>query len=71
MDILFQDGTKRSVKFNAEFAAQAIRKAWRGEAGYRIQLNQNHDRKTLLKQKNDIEHYIEQYDLRDLKSGKR
>ena len=63
MDILFNDGTKRSIPFNAEFAARAIKKSMDGKPiGYRIRLNPEHDRETQRKQKGDIEHYLSEFD---------
>jgi len=63
MDILFEDGTKRVVPFDAEFAARAIKRTMGGKnVGYKVRLNPEHDRKTHLKQKGDIEHYLSEFD---------
>jgi hypothetical protein len=63
MDILFKDGTKRCVPFDAQFAARAIKKTMAGKpVGYKVRLNSEHDRETQLKQKRDIEHYLSEFD---------
>jgi hypothetical protein len=63
MDIVFKDNTKKTVPFNAEFAARAIKKSMGGEKiGYKVRLNPEHDREKHLKQKNDIEHYLSEFD---------
>ena len=73
MDIIFKDdGTKRTVPFNAEFAARAIKKSWDGKnPGYQIRLNPENDRDTQRKQKADIEHYLSELDRIAGLTGKR
>jgi hypothetical protein len=71
MDILFEDGTKRTVKFDAHFAARAIKKTMAGEnVGYKVRLSPEHDRETQQKQFSDIKHYLSEFDRIAGKAGR-